>query len=108
MDPKANIKRQRELAKEIHAIWDDCNGDGTLTAEQAEVVADKANELAELVLALDEWRRKGGFDPYANETPTQSDMAQRAEQRPADYNSLSAAEQWEIDKELGILDWDGK
>lgn len=65
MDPVANIKEQREIAKQILKIWDDCNGDGTLTTEQLEAVADHANRLAELVEALDEWRTKGGFDPYA-------------------------------------------
>lgn len=38
----------------------------------------------------------------------QSDMADRARRRPANYNSLSGEEQWGIDKDLGILDWDGK
>jgi len=28
--------------------------------------------------------------------------------RPKNYGSLSPREQWEIDKKLGILDWDGK
>jgi hypothetical protein len=28
--------------------------------------------------------------------------------RPHNYESLSAERQWEIDKELGILDWDGR
>ncbi len=58
MDPKANIKEQTKLAKEITAIWDDCNGDGTLTVGQMEVVADKAARLAELVIALQEWISK--------------------------------------------------
>lgn len=66
MDPKANIKEQRELAKELLDIWDEYNGEDSITAaEQSEAVADKAYRLAELVLALDEWRIKGGFDPYA-------------------------------------------
>jgi hypothetical protein len=34
--------------------------------------------------------------------------AQKAKQRPANFNSLSPREQWEIDKRLGILDWDGR
>lgn len=34
-------------------------------------------------------------------------MAKQAEQRPNNYNELSAAEQWATDKRLGILDWDG-
>ncbi len=64
MDPFAHIKEQREVAKAITKIWDDCNGDGTLTEKQLEAVADHANRLAELVIALDEWRMKDGFDPY--------------------------------------------
>jgi hypothetical protein len=36
-----------------------------------------------------------------------SPEAEKAKQRPADFEDLSAREQWEIDKELGILDWDG-
>lgn len=31
-----------------------------------------------------------------------------AKNRPGNYEQLSPREQWEIDKELGILDWDGK
>ena len=36
------------------------------------------------------------------------EMAKRAQERPTNYNKLSAREQWEIDKKLGILDWDGE
>lgn len=36
-----------------------------------------------------------------------SDMARRAKLRPTLYNQLKPSEQWAIDKELGILDWDG-
>jgi hypothetical protein len=43
-------------------VWDGC-GDGTLTPEQAENVADKADRLADLIAALDEWVAKGGFLP---------------------------------------------
>ena len=53
MDPLANIERQRELAVDLIApTWD------------VDELAAKASELAELVQALDEWRLKGGFDPY--------------------------------------------
>jgi len=54
MDPIANIKRQRELVREIR--------------EQIAiggVFEEAAGELADLVEALDEWRTSGGFDPYA-------------------------------------------
>jgi hypothetical protein len=36
-----------------------------------------------------------------------SDGAQRAKQRPINYCELPPERQWEIDKSLGILDWDG-
>lgn len=49
LDPDANLKEQRELAKKI-LDRDDGNYE--------------AAALAELVLALDEWRKAGGFDPY--------------------------------------------
>jgi hypothetical protein len=35
-------------------------------------------------------------------------MAKRVKLRPKNFKSLSAQEQWAIDKKLGILDWDGK
>ncbi len=30
----------------------------------------------------------------------------QALRRPADYDTLTPREQWEIDKALGLLDWD--
>lgn len=38
---------------------------------------------------------------------TQEEMAEAARRRPSNFDSLSAKEQWDIDKELGILDWEG-
>ncbi len=64
MDPIANLAEQLEIAREIQSIWDACNDDGTLEPEQQEHVADIGNRLADLVLALDQWQRKGGFSPY--------------------------------------------
>lgn len=52
MDPKANIAEQLRHA---NAIMDDSSD---------EIDSFHAVSLAELVLALDEWRKKGGFDPY--------------------------------------------
>jgi hypothetical protein len=49
MDPVENLKRQRELARLL------LNDNGTLA---------DAVELADLVIALDDWRLRGGFDPY--------------------------------------------
>ena len=65
MDPNAILKQQLEIAEEIKKIWDDCNGDGTLTKSQMEIVSDHANQLAELVLDLNTWITKGGFLPEA-------------------------------------------
>ena len=64
MDPIANLREQMEISREIQATWDGCSGDGTLTTSQAVWMADKAARLADLVLALNEWMRKGGFSPW--------------------------------------------
>lgn len=53
MDPVANLKRQREIAKAIMADEYELTDAGHA-----------ADELAELVLVLDEWRLRGGYDPY--------------------------------------------
>lgn len=34
-------------------------------------------------------------------------MAWQAKKRPSNFEKLSSQEQWNIDKRLGILDWDG-
>lgn len=56
MDPDANIKEQRGLARRIIADVDRGVGASPNDAER----------LAELVLALDEWLQKGGFPPQWN------------------------------------------
>jgi len=38
---------------------------------------------------------------------TEREMFEKSFERPANYFKLSAKEQWEIDRELGILDWQG-
>lgn len=38
---------------------------------------------------------------------TQKEMAEVAKQRPGNFEKLTPQEQWEVDKKLGILDWDG-
>jgi hypothetical protein len=35
------------------------------------------------------------------------ELFEQAMKRPPDYHKLSARRQWEIDDQLGILDWDG-
>jgi len=38
---------------------------------------------------------------------TEREMFEKSFQRPSNYFKLSSERQWEIDKELGILDWMG-
>jgi len=61
MDPHANLREQRELARRIQQAENN--------EDPAYNVGEDADRLAELVLALDEWRTKGGFDPYAEPSP---------------------------------------
>lgn len=56
MDPDSNLQEQLELANKIQAEWD-------REDEPPEFDPTDVARLAELVLALDEWRRKGGFLP---------------------------------------------
>jgi hypothetical protein len=78
MDPNANLREQLDLARSIIEAIDETPDDSELSpeefashdediADRNEDIANWANQLAERVIALDEWRRKGGFDPY---TPT--------------------------------------
>jgi hypothetical protein len=65
MDPTANLARQLAIAAEIIGIRDSGEDDGDVDAEidRDEQVADLADELADLVQALDEWMKKGGALP---------------------------------------------
>jgi len=38
---------------------------------------------------------------------TQEEMFEQSFKRPRNYFYLSPERQWEIDKQLGILDWEG-
>lgn len=58
MDPKANIKEQRELAR-----WLEAHDSATVG------YLAKAERLAELVVALAEWEAKGGFKPAEERKP---------------------------------------
>lgn len=65
MDPIANLRDQRELARSIQHLAD------RRSAPRGVDWENDAVRLAELVLALDEWRMKGGFDPYSPTRPIQ-------------------------------------
>lgn len=68
MDPKANLNRQIELAREIQELIDThADERGDLPDNVAQEIGDLANELAELVEALHSWRSKGGYDPYTED-----------------------------------------
>ena len=57
------------------------------------------------------WRTKAGFVaslPDGKNLYSLSEGARKALDRPANYADLPPSEQWAIDKQLGILDWDGK
>lgn len=67
MDPESNLEEQLALAKGILKTMDEVRDlrdeDDPESIAIANDVADDAERLAELVLALDEWLRKGGFLP---------------------------------------------
>lgn len=72
MDPVANMKEQMEIADKIISETDRLNDDsGHIPQEfyddgSVDNIMDMAEQLAHLVTAHDEWRRKGGWDLYAN------------------------------------------
>lgn len=55
MDPTTNLRKQHELA---HLIIKEID-----THDNPRDLTQHANELAELVIALDEWIKRGGFMP---------------------------------------------
>lgn len=63
MDPDANLEAALERAREIIAKID--GDDGTPDPVARERDLNLAGELAELVIALDEWLGKGGHLPAA-------------------------------------------
>lgn len=50
---------------------------------------------------------EGEFQLTRIKNPNGKDAAERAKLRPANFADLTPDEQWQIDKDLGILDWDG-
>lgn len=63
MDPKANIDEQRELTARLLRARDGDEG-------CRDTAVDDAVRLAELVEALDNWRKVGGADPYLSPAPS--------------------------------------
>lgn len=52
-------------------------------------------------------RTANGYQATEKGRASLSPDARQACKRPQNYADLSAADQWAIDKRLGILDWDG-
>lgn len=55
MDPKANLKEQLRLSRRIQVAYD----------ADENISSNDVIRLADLVLALDKWKRNGGFPPYS-------------------------------------------
>jgi hypothetical protein len=64
MDPIANLASQRACVAEINAINARWRATSELSPADLARLAELAEQLAELVEALDTWRANGGFDPY--------------------------------------------
>lgn len=81
MDPVLSLLRAIELATEIQVVADEAPSQPSdlsrksweryedAKTEHAEQLGDLGRELADVVLALHEWRSKGGFDPYIKQEP---------------------------------------
>lgn len=91
MDPDANLAQQRELAARIIALIDAGEGVGI----DRDAVVDAAGDLAELVQALDEWRRKGGFEVDTEPAPVM--LVIRDPDNPTEYVTDSHIEVLSID-----------
>jgi hypothetical protein len=63
MDPDANLREQQQLAAALLEQLDHIPDAWAMTTSEAADVATMANRLAELVQALDDWIRSGGYLP---------------------------------------------
>jgi hypothetical protein len=88
MDPLTTLAEMRELAAEIQRR-EDAAGEYGMTDHARNANLDDGTRLAELFAALDEWRVKGGFDPWqvervrvmrAKREAAQAEAAMRIEQ----------------------------
>jgi hypothetical protein len=64
MDPNENLRRQREIAAKIVRLRDaGADDDRDDQASLSSAIADLADELAGLVIALNDWIVRGGALP---------------------------------------------
>ena len=76
MDPRENLANQIHLAREITGKADaEAHDDLLADIAASENLAEMGAELAELVIAMHEWRASGGFDPYAGAKVTCNNTA---------------------------------
>lgn len=75
MDPHATLREQREIAERLTTLRELLD---TVTGP-AQIALSDGERLAELVLALDDWRGNGGFDPYAAPARRASEFTLRVE-----------------------------
>lgn len=61
MDPEANLRQQQRLATAIINLVDQPEADDEAAKVRQCELAQLGSELAELVLAYLNWRRKGGY-----------------------------------------------
>ena len=59
MDPQANLEEQLKLSSRIQE-----KAGSESDVDDLMQIEDLAVRLAELVQAMDEWRKSGGYDPY--------------------------------------------
>ena len=79
MDPEANLLEQLDLASAI-IEGADAVADADSMSEDLEAshdVVDDAERLAELVIALDEWIRRGGFLPLGWKKAREADLREQ-------------------------------
>ena len=70
MNLDANIKEQHDLAISILAVCDTADAEGgALDPSEMEAIVHDASRLAELVIALSEWRDQWLADPLAFDSP---------------------------------------
>jgi len=68
MDPITNLDEQITLARQIEATVDAAPENG-MSDQDRHKNEDRGERLAELVLAMRDWRANGGFDPHSPMTP---------------------------------------
>jgi hypothetical protein len=117
--PYGNTDYQGDILKAVgEKQTESSDGDEFWTKEQGNR-ADKIHREAGMALQIALCTGTFEAGTYEQQKPYHSNSwarvpdkplspeAQRAKQRPSNYNQMPSADQWAIDKQLGILDWDG-